>query len=204
MTDWLLELVPQYGFWLLALTTFGSCLALPLPASILMLTAGGFVASEDLTFLGSIGGALSGAVAGDITGYVAGRLGGAALMDRLGRKVPAVGKASDFLARRGSLAVFLSRWLFSALGPYVNVAAGAARQPWPRFMAAEIAGEAVWVGVYVYVGYVFTGNIAAASSMVLDVLGIFAAGTLALGLGYWLLSIIRSERRPQGGDGDAI
>jgi membrane-associated protein len=36
MTDWLLALVPQYGLWLLAATTFFSCLALPFPASILM------------------------------------------------------------------------------------------------------------------------------------------------------------------------
>ena len=34
MTDWLLALVPQYGLWLLAATTFLSCLALPIPASI--------------------------------------------------------------------------------------------------------------------------------------------------------------------------
>ena len=33
MTDWLLGLVPQYGLWLLAATTFLSCLALPIPAS---------------------------------------------------------------------------------------------------------------------------------------------------------------------------
>ena len=45
MTDWLLALVPQYGLWLLAATTFCSCLALPFPASILMMTAGGFVAA---------------------------------------------------------------------------------------------------------------------------------------------------------------
>ena len=48
MTDWLLALVPQYGLLLLAATTFLSCLALPLPASILMLTAGGFAAAGDL------------------------------------------------------------------------------------------------------------------------------------------------------------
>ena len=52
MTDWLLALVPQYGLWLLAATTFFSCLALPFPASIMMLTAGGFVAAGDLALLG--------------------------------------------------------------------------------------------------------------------------------------------------------
>ena len=37
---------------------------------------------------------------------------------------------SDVMAERGGIAIFLTRWLFSALGPYVNLAAGASRQPW--------------------------------------------------------------------------
>lgn len=63
MTDWLLGMVPTYGGWLLALSTFLSCLALPIPASLLMLVAGGFVAAGDLTLVGSTGAALAGAVA---------------------------------------------------------------------------------------------------------------------------------------------
>ena len=37
MTDWLLALVPTYGLWLIGFTTLASCLALPIPASIIML-----------------------------------------------------------------------------------------------------------------------------------------------------------------------
>ena len=61
MTDWLLALVPQYGLWLLAATTFFSCLALPFPASIMMLTAGGFVAAGDLALLPTFAAAAGGA-----------------------------------------------------------------------------------------------------------------------------------------------
>ena len=68
MTDWLLALVPQYGLWLLAVTTLLSCLALPLPASILMLSAGGFAASDDLILWEVVGAALAGAIAGDQIG----------------------------------------------------------------------------------------------------------------------------------------
>lgn len=55
MPDWLLGQVPTYGLWLFAASTFLSCLALPIPASILMLAAGGFVAAGDLPLLGSVG-----------------------------------------------------------------------------------------------------------------------------------------------------
>ena len=42
MSDWLLALLPDYGLWILALATYLSCLAVPMPASLLMLAAGGF------------------------------------------------------------------------------------------------------------------------------------------------------------------
>lgn len=198
MTDWLLGLVPLYGVWLLASATFLSCLALPIPASLLMLAAGGFVAAGDLSLPASAGAALAGAVAGDQTGYAAGRLGGAGLVGRLGQKAQPVARARDLLSDKGGVAVFLSRWLFSALGPYVNVAAGAAGQPWVRFTLWGVAGEAVWVGLYVGLGYVFTGNLQAAADMAADMLGLLATGAVALGAAVWLAITLRAERGAAG------
>ena len=77
LTNWLLALVPTYGLWLLASVTFLACLALPVPCSILMLTAGGFVASGDLVPWQVLAAALSGAVLGDQIGYRIGLYGGA-------------------------------------------------------------------------------------------------------------------------------
>lgn len=193
MTDWLLSLVPQYGVWLLAGATYLSCLALPIPASLLMLAAGGFAASGDIALSAAVLSALAGAVAGDQTGYLAGRFGGAGLVARMGARAQPVAKAAAFLARRGGVAVFLTRWLFSALGPYVNLAAGAAGQGWHRFTLWGIAGEGVWVGLYVGLGYAFTGNLQAASDMAADMLGFLAAAAVALGAGAWLLVMRRAE-----------
>ena len=68
MTDWFLALVPDYGLWLVALTTFLSCLALPVPSSMLMLAAGGFAAAGDLTLTGAARAALAGAILSAETG----------------------------------------------------------------------------------------------------------------------------------------
>jgi membrane-associated protein len=103
-------------------------------------------------------------------------------------------KATALLSRRGGVAVFLSRWLVSALGPYVNLAAGAACQPWAVFTLWAVAGEAVWVGLYLGVGYSFAGNLQAASDMALDLLGFLAAGAVAIGLAVWLVAVVRAER----------
>ncbi|SMD01127.1 VTT domain-containing protein [Rhizobium sp. RU36D] len=193
MTDWLLSLVPEYGAWLLAVCTFCSCVAVPIPASILMLAAGGFVAAGDLSLPASAGAALAGAVAGDQVGYFAGRMGGSGFMHAAEARAAPLAKATALLARRGGIAVFLSRWLVSALGPYVNLAAGAAHQPWPAFTFWAVAGEMVWVSLYVGLGYVFTGNLEAASSMAVELLGFLAAGTITLGLATWLILILRAE-----------
>ena len=195
MTEWLLALVPQYGLWLLALTTFCSCLALPFPASVLMLTAGGFVAAGDLVMWQAFTAAAAGAVAGDQVGFWAGRRFGARLLARL-RADPArdrlLAKAVALMEKRGVVAVYLSRWLFSPLGPWVNLTAGSTGYGWPRFTAAGVAGEATWAAIYVGAGFMFAGNVEAASNMLGSVLGIVAGGAAVIILGVWLFNSQRS------------
>ena len=194
MTAWLLALVPTYGLWLLAVSTFLSCMAVPLPASILLLAAGGFVAAGDLPLLGTGLASLAGALVGDQAGYRAGRWGGAPLLDRLARRMSLIERARALLARRGDLAVFLSRWLLSEAGPFVNLAAGASGLPWARFTLWSVLGEAIWVALYVGVGRVMTGSLEAASGLVLRILGLILAVLVTIGLGAWLAATLRAER----------
>jgi len=191
MTDWLLALVPQYGLALLAATTFLSCLALPLPASVLMLTAGGFAAAGDLVLWQVFGAAATGGVLGDQLGYWAGRRYGTAFVGRL-RSDPArdrlLARADALIDRQGMLAVFLSRWLFSPLGPWVNLIAGSSGHGWTRFTLAGLAGELIWAALYVGAGYGFAGNVAAASQALGSALGLVGGAGAVLALGYWLFS----------------
>ena len=188
MTDWILAAVPTYGPWLVGLVTYLSCLAMPVPASILMLVAGGFAAAGDLVLWQVAGAALAGAVAGDQTGYWLARTGGAGLLDRAasGAHAALVDRTARLIQARGAVAVFLSRWLVSPLGPYANLIAGATRFGWLRFTIAGVAGEAVWVGLYTGAGYAFGGNLAAATQFSGSILGFMAAGAVAVGLGWWL------------------
>lgn len=191
MTAWLLALVPQYGLWLLAATTFLSCLALPFPASILMLTAGGFAAAGDLVLWQAFGAAAVGGIAGDQLGYWAGRGFGAPFLARLRKDAGRdrlLSKADAMMDRRGVGAVFFSRWLVSPLGPWVNLIAGSTGYRWLRFTLAGVAGEAVWAGLYVGTGYVFAGNVEAASEMLGSALGMIGGAGAVLALGYWLFS----------------
>ncbi len=204
MTDWLLALVPQYGLWLLAATTFFSCLALPFPASILMLTAGGFAAAGDLVLWQAFLAAAGGGVAGDQVGYWAGRGFGAQVLERL-RADPTrdrlLARADGFIERKGVMAVFFSRWLVSPLGPWVNLIAGSTAYGWAKFTAAGVAGEAVWAGLYVGTGYGFAGNVEAASQALGSALGMVGGAGAVLALGYWLFSSTQGRAALQRPDG---
>jgi membrane protein DedA with SNARE-associated domain len=186
VTDTLLALVPEHGVPVLFIATFLSCLAVPIPSSLLMLAAGAFVASGDLAALPVLGAALSGAVLGDQLGYGIGHSGGVTLWQRLlaGRKSgPPARRAAQELHRRAGMTVYLSRWLFSPLGPWVNFAAGATRIGWQRFSLASLLGETTWVALYIGLGFVFGARLEDTGATALSVTGALAAGLVAVLLG---------------------
>ena len=189
MTDLLLSLVIDYGPALLFAVTFLSCLAIPMPSSLLMLAGGGFIASGDLNLITAAGAAYLGAVLGDQTGFLIGRRAGhliEAKMSAAPKRAALHQKATDLTNRYGGPGVFLSRWLFSPLGPYVNFAGGAAGLNWAQFTAWGALGEAVWVVVYVGLGYTFADRIVELADILGNASGFMAAGVITIGLGYWL------------------
>jgi membrane-associated protein len=87
------------------------------------------------------------------------------------------------------------------LGPWVNLAAGAVGLRWLSFTLAGVAGEALWVAVYVGPGYYFASNISDLADTMGAMLGFLAAGVLALGLGIWLVRSARaSHPAPEASD----
>lgn len=189
MTEDLLALVADWGAWVVLAATFLSCLALPAPSSLVMLAAGAFVGSGDLSAAGVVAAALGGAVAGDQVGWWAGRVAGARALPRLAMRPASrrlIARARTGLARRGTATVYLSRWLFSPLGPYVNLMAGAAGMGWARFTLAGVAGEATWVAVYVGLGWAFAGRVAALGATLGNLTGALTAGVVAALIGRML------------------
>jgi membrane-associated protein len=196
MTEAILALVPVYGLALIALATFLSCLALPIPSSLIMLSAGGFAAAGDLVLWQAGAAALAGAVAGDQLGYRLGRIGQRLLAGRTlpPKRAALMDKATGYLRDRGAWAVFFSRWLVSPLGPYVNFAAGAARLDRAAFTRAGIAGEVVWVTIYVGLGAAFADDILALADILGSASGLLAALAVAGALVLWLRAALRNRR----------
>jgi membrane protein DedA with SNARE-associated domain len=197
MTETVFGLVTDYGVYVIFVSAFLSCLALPIPTSLMMLTGGAFVASGDLSFWTVGLAAYCGAVIGDQAGYIIGRYGGANLVERM-KKSPArsavIAQASTLIDKRGGMGVFLSTWAVAPLGPWVNFIAGATRLSWRRFVFWDVLGETVWVTLYVGLGYVFMDRVATVAEIMGDVIGFLVALVVATGAFFWLRAVMRAHR----------
>ncbi|MCL1628269.1 VTT domain-containing protein [Roseibaca sp. V10] len=196
MTETLFALVSSYGLWVVAASAFLSCLALPIPTSAVMLGAGAFAASGDFVLWHVLAIAWGAAVLGDQTGFQIGRWGGPLLLERLSRsssRARLIARARATVRQHGSIGVFLSTWLLAPLGPWVNLIAGAARLPRGRFTFWDALGEAIWVVIYVGLGYAFAARLDALTKIVAEWSGLVFA--LGLGLGTAAVLVQRIRRR---------
>lgn len=160
--EYLLLYLVQYGLPVLFGVIFVASVGAPAPATLLLLTAGSFVAQGDLSLWWVIGLAIFGAVLGDHLGYSIGRWGSQRLivwLTRWGGGAERVAQAEGAARRWGGVGIFLSRWLLTPIGPVINITSGGARYPLPAFFCFDVAGEAVWVIGYVTLGRLFSDQV---------------------------------------------
>jgi membrane-associated protein len=189
MTDTLLALVPTYGVWLIFGSVLLSCFALPIPSSILVMTAGGFAASGDLVLWQVVTAAFGGFVIGDQGTYHLARKGGPAILTGL-RKRPKSGallnRAERMLERRGAIAVYLSRTIVSPLGPYLGYLSGALGLGWVAYTIAAILGAGSWAVAYAGLGFAFADQITQLAQILSNFGGFVIAGAVAALTGRWI------------------
>ena len=202
MTETLLALVPTHGVWLVMGAVALSCLAVPLPASILVMAGGGFAAAGDLVYWQLVLAAWAGFVAGDQLVYALARRGGPALVARLRRRARAAAvldSAARLLDRYGTFAIVASRTVLSPIGPYVGCLSGALRVGWARYSAAAVFGALCWSLAYSALGYAFAGRIADIAPVIGSSIGVVVAGSIAAALLWWLVRSWRSSRAGAAG-----
>lgn len=184
MTDAALALALEGGPFALAVLLALAAIGIPLPATFALLATGALIASADLNVLETIIIAAIGSISGDQIGYWIGRLGGPAISGRFGARLD---PARRFVDRHGVVGVFLSRFLFTPLGPPINLVTGLTGMAWWRFTAAAVVGEAVWVGLFIGLGFVFADQVSALADLAgtLAWFLVAAAVTIALGVVLW-------------------
>jgi membrane protein DedA with SNARE-associated domain len=162
ITDHLLAALSQYGlpvlFGVIVIATAG----IPLPISMMLVAAGSFVELGEMKLWQVIVVASAGAVLGDQIGYGLGRWGGHRVVERVRRRkngAARIAQAEAFTKRWGAAGIFLTRWLITPLGPWLNLTSGMAGYPWTRFFLWDVLGEVVWVVLYVMLGKFFSDRV---------------------------------------------
>jgi membrane-associated protein len=180
----LLAALSFYGVPILAAVLYIGCLGLPLPSGVLLIASGSFIAGGQMNLWTVLIVASVASIAGDLTGYSVGRWAGHAALRRLSPKFKERLDAAERVGRKwGAWGIFLTRWLITPLGPWVNLLSGASEYPWPQFVIWDVLGECLWVFLYVSLGRMISGEVQAIGAVAGDitwvVLALTAAGVLA-------------------------
>jgi membrane-associated protein len=194
MSDQLLAAVSLYGapalFGIVAIAAVG----VPLPITLLLIVAGSMISQGAMNLWWAIGAASAGSILGDQAGYAIGRWGGPRVATRLGgllgRRVNLQAMEAKVKAWGGA-GVFVTRWLLSPLGPWINLASGTAGYPWPRFLLWDTLGEITGAAVLISLGRLFSDSAMSLYGILGDLTWAIAALLAAIVLGYLLLRRLR-------------
>ena len=198
---YLITWMQQYGYPALWLMIFVAAIGVPLPISLILLAAGAFAALGDFNvfLLGAV--AVTASTGGDQIGYLLGRSFGTRVLIWLGRprrfnliSQRSLERAHVYFGKRGGLAIFLSRFVVSALGGPVNLLSGAEVYPYHRFLFYDISGELCAAIIPLALGYIFGASWEAVGD-VLGMLSLLILGVLvAAYLSYRLLHMLPRMR----------
>src|SRR5712691_8026164 len=159
----LLTFLQTYGYLALWITVFVAAVGIPIPITLLLLAAGAFAALGDFNLVLLFILSFSALVCGDNTGYWIGRIWGSKVLNwierskRWNRLIPPqrIAQSRQYFRHRGGWAIFLSRFLFSALGGIINLLSGSELYPYRYFLLIDSSGEALGAIIPLSLGYVF-------------------------------------------------
>jgi len=188
----LLTAVINYGVPMLCLALFLGALGLPLPGSLLVIAAGAFSKQGELDLVSAAAFGFAATLMGDSLSYSIGWLAGDKLKGRL-QRLPAWNSTSKFFQARGSLSIFLSRWVLTSTAIPINLIAGGSDYRFWKFLTFDAAGELTWFILYGGLGYLFGSEWELISDFLSNVGGLLF-GVLALGAGLYFYLRSRSQK----------
>lgn len=152
----------HYGYLAVAGFVLVEDFGVPLPGETILIAAAVYAGAGQLNVIAVAVIAFAAAVVGDNIGYALGWWGGRRLVLRFGRYVLLTEKRLDaaerWFDRHGGKVVVVARFI-EGLRQANGWIAGITEMRWPRFAVFNSLGAALWVGVWVSVGYVSGSHI---------------------------------------------
>jgi membrane-associated protein len=198
INDQLLAALTVYGLPVLFGVCMISSLGVPLPGTFLLVAAGAFVQLGDMDLWSVMSLGVLGAILGDQMGYFIGRWGGRRLAGRMSQWLGGekrLAQVEGTVKKWGGFGIFFSRWLVIQLGPWINLTSGFTSFSYPRFLLWDLAGEGVWVILYVMVGEIFSGQAQALMEMLGNLAWAFVGLVAAIIFGWLLFRTYRTNHK---------
>jgi len=195
LTNLPLSAIAAYCAGVLGLVFFLSGLGLPLPSTLFVVAAGAFIQQGVLNLSTTLGLSLVCVVLGDMLSYGMGRVLSRPMHTRYGQSAT-WRRAEEYFARRGGLAIVLTRCVLMPIAAPVNLVAGSSAYPVWRFAAYDVSGELIWLLGYGAIGYLFGSQWENISALIGNASGPLV-GVLIAGGAAW--AFLRWQRHPTTG-----
>jgi membrane protein DedA with SNARE-associated domain len=154
----------HYGYLAVAFFVTVEDFGIPVPGETILIAAALFAGAGHLNVVvvGIVG--FLAAIVGDNIGFAIGHFGGRALALRWGKYVfltpERLNKAEAFFERHGGKIIVVARFI-EGLRQANGIVAGITGMHWRKFVLFNAIGAALWVGVWVSVGYLAGNHITA-------------------------------------------
>jgi membrane-associated protein len=190
LTDIVLNLIPQYGLYIVFFVVMLACVGIPLPSSVVVLTSGALAAAGDLIIWQVVFVVALAYTIGDQAAFLIARYVGPGLLVKLQRInsiKPTIERSEAMLVKHGWLAILLSRTIISPTGPYIAYISGAVRMNWLKFTSVALPATIIWTLAYAMIGYLFAGNLPQISDLVASMLIVGITAIAAIGFAIWIV-----------------
>lgn len=165
LTEWIISIMEQLGYWGIALLMFLDNIFPPIPSEIIMPFAGYSASQGQLLLVGVIvAGCIGSLLAAAILYWIGYKFNHNSIfrfVDRYGKylfiKSPDVKKSLDWFEQYGHRIVFFGR-MIPAVRSLISIPAGMSHMPFWKFMFFSSLGTIIWTTFLACVGFYFGEN----------------------------------------------
>jgi membrane protein DedA with SNARE-associated domain len=157
-----LEFLLHHGYVVLLVWVFAEQLGMPVPSLPLMLAAGALAGTGHMSFFFALFVCLCAALAADSIWYLLGRYKGIKVLQFLCKislePDSCVRRTQGIFSKQGARSLLLAKFL-PGLGAVAPPLAGIFHMRPRRFLLFDSCGSLMWAGVYLGLGFIFSGEI---------------------------------------------
>ncbi|MTK11710.1 MAG: DedA family protein [Clostridiaceae bacterium] len=189
----------NYNIWFLSILIILGCLGIPTGASLVVIASGAFAYAGEFNIVTLLLKIWFFSCAGDSIAYIIWKVIGHKLLNKSLRVKtyfePKIIKAQNYLKKHGKGAVFFTRFLISAMGPFVNAAAGITEYKLTTFCLFVALGELLWSCIYLGLGYWFGDSWETIVPLVTQIGEFLTYITILIIAIYFFIKMIRKNKR---------